>query len=123
MVLFESSKIRKKNTRVFERKKRLKTLGLQSSIIHANERQQVFYSTLIKTKDKEGSGGFLLLSDRFLGGGGCFLPSLGSPVWFPLFASEKTCSFFVIKERFVFFKAYTPQKKETQVFGQKRLTP
>ena len=87
MVLFESSKIRKKNTRVFERKKRLKTLGLQSSIIHANERQQVFYSTLIKTKE----GGFLLLGDRFLGGGGCFLPSLGSPVWFPLFGSEKTC--------------------------------
>ena len=58
MVFFESSKIRKKNTRVFERKKRLKTLGLQSSIIHANERQQVFYSTLIKTKDKEGLGGF-----------------------------------------------------------------
>ena len=73
MVLFASSRIRKKNTRVFERKKRLKTLNLQSSTIHANERQQVFYSTLIKTKDKEGLGGFLLLSDRFLGGGGCFL--------------------------------------------------
>ena len=74
MVFFEDSKIRKKNTRVFERKKRLKTLNLQSSIIHANERQLIFYSTLIKTKDKEGSGGSLLLSDRLLGGGGCFLP-------------------------------------------------
>ncbi len=51
------------------------------------------------------------------------LPSLGSPVWFPLFASEKTCSFFVIKERVNFFEGYTPQKKETQVFGQTFLTP
>ena len=91
MVFFESSKIRKKNTRVFERKKRLKTLNLQSSIIHANERQLIFYSTLIKTKDKEGSGGSLLLSDRLLGGGGCFLPSLGSLVWFSLFVREKGC--------------------------------
>lgn len=118
MVFFESSKIRKKNTRVFERKKRLKTLGLQSSIIHANERQQVFYSTLIKTKE---GGVFFFWVTAFLEGADASFLLWVLRSGFPCLGARKHV--FVIKERVNFFEAYTPQKKETQVFGQKSLTP